>query len=106
MTTAAADTPMSEEDYAISENDFYSKYKPLKNHLSEGAAYDGFMFETYGDEYEFVKEHVKACKVWTVVECDDGELAIIAGFHLVNRMGYIVTEVPWEDSGLFVEEDD
>ena len=44
-------------------------------------------------------EYLDACDprtIWTVV--DDGEsTAITAGNHSVNRMGYIVTEKPWDD---------
>ena len=40
-------------------------------------------------------EGVDQNTVWTVV--DDGEsTAIAAGRHGVNRLGYIVTEKPWE----------
>ena len=34
--------------------------------------------------------------LWTVVEVDNGDWIISNGFHLVNRVGYILTEVIWE----------
>lgn len=34
-------------------------------------------------------------RIWTVVECDDDMLIAIAGAHLVNRLGYLLTEKPW-----------
>ena len=34
---------------------------------------------------------------WTVLDCD-GKLYVSAGFHFVNRIGYIRTELPWDDA--------
>lgn len=34
---------------------------------------------------------------WTVLDCD-GKLYVSAGFHFVNRIGYIKTEIPWTDA--------
>lgn len=33
--------------------------------------------------------------VWTLIDGDEGD-ALLPGFHIVNRIGYIVTEHPWE----------
>lgn len=33
--------------------------------------------------------------LWTVVEGDDDSLYALNGVHLVNRIGYLVTEEPW-----------
>jgi hypothetical protein len=54
------------------------------------------MYETFGKEVEYVKEkHNK--HIWTIVDNEDGELIIIAGFHFVNRLGYLITPEAWED---------
>ncbi len=34
---------------------------------------------------------------WTVLDCD-GRLYLSAGFHFVNRIGYVRCEVPWTDA--------
>jgi len=70
-----------------------NKFKPIKNHMV--ADPDQQMFETYGEEVEFV------CKqdnqyVWTWIQGDMSDL-IVAGYHYVNRLGYYITEVPWDD---------
>lgn len=68
-------------------------FKPIQNHLDDNASLDGVMFETYGDELEFVKSQPDA-NIWTY--CDDGENGwLVNGFHLVNRLGYVVTETPY-----------
>lgn len=70
------------------------QYRPLSNHLVPDAPYDGLMFETYGNELEFVRNHMNTDprKIWTQVEVDD-KMYILSGFHYVNRFGYYVTEI-------------
>jgi hypothetical protein len=69
-------------------------YKPVANSMVEGAAYGGFMFETYGEELEQVKLH-PAEYIWTLRD-DSGFTSITAGFGWVNRLGYFITSVPYE----------
>lgn len=77
-------------------------YKPIQNHLSKyEASFDGTMFETYGDEVEFVKTQVEAQKVWTIRDGEDDNLILTAGMGWVNRLGYLITEVPWTDADLY-----
>ncbi len=67
-------------------------FKPIKNHLVK---YDQLTFETYDEEYEFVKSANPNC-VWTEVDGDSGTY-IVSGLHWVNRIHYYITENPWED---------
>lgn len=72
-----------------------AKYKPVTNH------FDGTdKFETYGEELDFVRAQDPRC-IWTLVDGDDGNLYIVDGYHLVNRINYFITEVPFE--GEFLE---
>lgn len=117
---------MSQLILTISEDEFYEKYKPIKNHLDNNASWDGCLYETFGEELHYCFELAKKeNRVWTIVECDeveadevtgdveyepnyneDGEypddgyqppcLYIISGFHYVNRQGFLITEVPYE----------
>ena len=68
------------------------KYKPKSNHLSK---YEETMYETYGEEYEYIKS-LDPRYVWTSVSGDMCDL-LVAGVAYVNRLAYYVTEVPWED---------
>lgn len=68
-------------------------YKPITNHLDTNASFDGAMFETYGDELDFVRNE-DSDFVWTYGDGDDGGGYIWSGAHLVNRIGYFITEVP------------
>jgi hypothetical protein len=72
-----------------------AKYKPVTNQ------FDGTdKFETYGEELDFVRAQDPRC-IWTLVDGDDGNLYIVDGYHLVNRLNYFITEVPFE--GNFLE---
>jgi len=55
-------------------------------------------FETYGEDLAFVGTQDNK-HVWTLLDCD-GKLVIGAGYHFVNRIGYIITIKPWEDENL------
>jgi hypothetical protein len=77
---------------------FVEKYKPIKNHFSSDP--DQFMFETYGDEVDYVILQDNK-NVWTWVDGDGSDL-LVAGYHYVNRVGYYITELPWEDDDDYV----
>lgn len=79
-------------------NEFESKYKPIKNHFSKDP--DEVMFETYGEELEFVKAQDPRY-IWTYLQGDMSDL-VVAGYHFVNRIGYHISEVPWENEDDYV----
>lgn len=56
---------------------------------------DTEQLETYGDDLAHVRSVLNddPCRIWTVVDCD-GELALISGYHFVNRCYYLITEKP------------
>ena len=68
-------------------------FKPIQNHISGDRGWNGTIFETYGDDLQFVVAQPQN-KVWTGVDTEEGT-AILNGYHLVNRIGYFVTENPW-----------
>jgi hypothetical protein len=98
----------------LTEDEFYKKFNLQKNHFDKHASFDGCMFETYGEELDYVFEMSKSNRVLTIIEGDeDGErtffsdigveiietnsnLYYLSGFHLVNRLGYFVLDKPYE----------
>jgi hypothetical protein len=74
-------------------NAWEDKFKPINNHFSKDP--DEIMFETYGEEVEFVQNYDNKY-VWTRLQGDMSDL-VCAGYHYVNRMGYYITEVPWDN---------
>lgn len=79
-------------------NQWDSKYRPIKNHLVRDP--DQQMFETYGEELEFVQAQDPRY-IWTYLQGDMSDL-ICAGYHFVNRLGYYISSVPWEDEDEYV----
>ena len=79
-------------------DEWAEKYKPV-------GPEDNQMLETYGADLQTVLgTHPKY--VWTWMQGDMSDI-ISAGYHLVNRIGYYITEVPWtnvEDYCLLSEE--
>lgn len=78
-------------------DEWATKFKPIRNHLDKYASdkNPSHMFETYGAEYEYVQS-VDPKYVWTYVDGDMSSL-LVAGIHFVNRIGYYVCEVPWDN---------
>ena len=72
--------------------EFETNYRPIKNPFSADGSR---MFETYGEEVEFVRK-APANTIWTYSQVDYG-FVTTEGYHFVNRLGYYITEVPWEE---------
>jgi len=94
----------------ITEEEFEETYKPQQNHIvgGENAAFNGWMYETFEPELEYVlsiaNNKETANRVFTIIE-GDGGMCYAAGYHLVNRMGYIITEKPFDNPQLWVQLD-
>lgn len=52
------------------------------------------------DQHEWAQVKDKPLRnVWTVVEGDNGGLFAAAGFHVVNKLYYLLSEEEWQDEG-------
>jgi len=53
--------------------------------------------ETYGEDLDKVMKALdeNPKKVWTEVDGDEG-IYLVAGFHLCNRINYVITNEEWE----------
>ena len=81
----------------LTEEEWFDTFKPLPNLIDLDASFNdgenGYMFETYGPEVEFVKSQ-DTNKIWMLGDGDDGGMYIWSGWGFVNRIGYFITEVP------------
>ena len=77
-------------------DEWFERFEPIENHLSESAPFDGHMFETYGEEIVYIKSTPDKY-VWTVVDIE-GDLYIMNGYHYVNRVGYMRTHHPFTEA--------
>ncbi len=91
-------------DSLISWNEWEETYKPITNVHSR----DQWprMFETFEPDIDIVKE-ADPNTVWTLVDNNPNSiyLDIVPGVHWANRMGYFITEKPWEDKDMTVSND-
>lgn len=94
-------------------DNFYEKYTPLLNpfyHDENACSWGGCMLEVYGKELEYVLSFANnpalRKNVWTILEGDFNITCVCADYHLVNRMGYLITDQPWEDEGEAYEDED
>jgi len=85
--------------------EWLEKYKPINNHIDDNASFqdeqgNGIMFETYGEELQYVLSiaNSEPDRVWTYVDGDECTV-VTNGYHLVNRIGYFITEIPYDDKG-------
>jgi hypothetical protein len=85
---------MTTNELSLTWSEFVEQFKPEPNKFSNDP--DQQMFETYGEELEFVMK-AKPNNIWTYLNTDGGTVTV-EGFHYVNRIGYFITEVPWIDS--------
>lgn len=81
----------------MTEDEFDDCYPLVVNHLNPNASWcfdggPGCLFETYGDELDFVRRQDPGT-VWTLVDGDDGDQYLVNGIHFVNRIGYLVSTV-------------
>ena len=85
----------------LTEDEWFEQFKPIPNHIDDNASFsdgdNGYMFETYGEELEFVKSQ-EPNRIWTYCDGDDRGTYIFEGMRIVNRIGYFVTTVPFDDS--------
>jgi hypothetical protein len=89
---------MIETFIELSEDAFATTYPLVPNHLNLNASWGdgegtGCLFETYGEELEFVRRQ-DSRTIWTLLDGDDGDLYLASGYHLVNRIGYLISTVP------------
>jgi len=87
----------------LSVEEWEHHFKPLVNHLDENASFNdgngGLMFETYGEEYDYVAAigHNEPNRIWTYIDKEDGTTAIINHWGFEGRIGYFITEKPYDD---------
>jgi hypothetical protein len=79
-------------EITLSESEFWENYAPAPNHIDPSHGFNDCLFETYGPELDYILS-VDPALVWTVLECDDGNLAVVSGVHFVNRFGYFISTV-------------
>jgi hypothetical protein len=87
-------TASEAEFIRLHEDVFYAYFKPYRHPESKWGVWDGNGIETFGDDWELVNRLDKN-HVWTLVDdSEGGGQTIMEGIHYVNRLCYLVTEIP------------
>ena len=91
-----------EKDYhLLSFEEWEKKYKPIEKNK------DWIFFDTHSEEdLKFITEFQKKNSIlncWTLCTDDDNEYYIDSGWRYVNRIEYIITEVPRESKDILVQ---
>jgi len=83
---------------SLHEDAFYAFFRPYRHPQAGCDIWGGIGLETFGEDFELVKS-LPVTNVWTVVDGDTVDQWILTGIHTVNRVCYLVTEVPhdWKD---------
>jgi len=75
------------------EDVFYGFFRPFRHPSSEFNIWGGLGLETFGRDLQVVKDYSERF-VWTVLDgCEGSDQWITPGFHYVNRVCYLLTEV-------------
>jgi hypothetical protein len=98
IAKATAALPADRSPLELTEDEFDARFPLFTNHLNPNASWGsgnegGCLFETYGEELEFVRRQ-NPRTVWTVVDGDGDDQYLVSGFHFVNRIGYLVSTLP------------
>ena len=83
----------------LTEDDFDKKYTYDSNYNWDNQEGQEGMMETFSPHIEKVLELAngdQTKRVWTMIDGDEG-MYLIAGYHLVNRIYYIITNEEWEN---------
>lgn len=97
---------MSEALIELTEDEFDAAYPLVPNHINPTAGWAvgdggrGCLFETYGDEFDYVRRFDPQ-RVWTLID-GDGDLYVASGLHRVNRVGYLLSRDPVPE-GTFIQ---
>jgi len=79
----------------LTEDQFDEQFTLVENHIDNNASWGGAMFETFGEELDYVRMKAeRGNNVWTIIEGDDDTMFIVNGVHFVNRIGYLITKEP------------
>ena len=97
-------TPLHRDLQVLDEDQFVERFGPRPNHLDLTAGFDcgegGCLFACAGKELRYVLAQ-KPSNVWTLLEGDEGQLVIESGMHIVNRLGYLITERPIDEHAVY-----
>jgi hypothetical protein len=80
------------------EDVFYEYFRPFRHPAARFDIWGSIGLETFGDDFLLAREYAQEY-VWTVVDASTDQW-IIPGLHHVNRVCYLLTEIPHSDASI------
>lgn len=80
----------------LTEDEFDTEFKPVEN-LDQGQG--NYHFDVYDSQDSYFLQFMSTNHlnhIWTRVDNENGPI-FINGWHIVNRIDYMVTENPWKE---------
>jgi len=90
---------MTDTVYMMTTDEWEEEFKPCLN-FTPGNAADGIFIEICEEERNFLCEH-DPLHIWTAVG-QDGVVFIVEELHIINRLGYFITEKPYLENTSYV----
>lgn len=81
----------------LTDDEFEAQFIPVEN-LDQGESI--YQFDAYDEKDSGFLQFMAINHpnhVWTRIDGEDGCIYNINGWHIVNRIDYVITEVPWLD---------
>lgn len=71
----------------------FMAFEPIRNTFED---HETEVFEFSAEQLEFVKSNyeISPRHVWTLLDVGKEYAVIASGFHIVNRIGYMITKFP------------
>lgn len=92
MTLDAIRANASQPVVMLHEDAFEAYFEPYRHPAAETDIWNDLGLTAYGKDWATLKT-VSSDYFWTVVDCD-GDQWITPGFHVVNRVCYLITKKP------------
>lgn len=80
------------------EDVFYKHFRPFRHPDAAFDIWGGHGLETFGSDLAIASEYDSNC-VWTVIDGENDEW-IVPGLRFVNRICYLLTEVPHQGAAI------
>jgi len=93
----------------MNDEEWINVYKPQNNHINKDRGFNGWLYETYGEEAEYVKSMIDSKCVWSIEEGEKNGREMLYYRPLMKwddqYMGFFVTDVPHNGKNILVEDD-
>ena len=84
---------MNASNLTLHEDTFYEYFKPYRHPNASYDIWGDLGLETFGTDFELACSLPKE-NVWSVLDGEGNDQWIVPGFQTVNRVCYLVTEIP------------